>query len=119
METDQHLTAPAAGINRRVTGHHAPVMRRPGHNSGRKGEIEMKKVYDEAVIAAGERFAILVDEETRTAYEAVWDDGAGRWETDFSYHALKTDAMDVAEALDFTGARAAGYRFPDDAEEEV
>lgn len=74
------------------------------------------KVYDEAVLA-GERFAILLDDETRTAYEAVWD--GERWETDFSYHALKTDAMDVAEALDFTGARAAGYRFPDDAEEEV
>jgi hypothetical protein len=74
------------------------------------------RVFDEATLR-DQRFAILVDEETRTAYEAVWD--GERWETDFSHHALKTDAMDVAEALDFTGARAAGYRFPDDAEEEV
>jgi len=67
--------------------------------------------YDTVEIS-GRKFAILLDDETMTAYEAVLD--ADGWETDFDYPSIGVDSMDVAGALDFEGARAAGYRFPED-----
>ena len=67
--------------------------------------------YDTVEIS-GRKFAILLDDETMTAYETVWtEDG---WETDFDYPSIGVDSMDVAGTLDFEGARAAGYRFPED-----
>lgn len=66
------------------------------------------KIFDEATVE-GRLFAILVDEKSRRAYEAVWD--GERWETDFSYFAFGIGSADVAELLDFAGVREAGYRF--------
>lgn len=73
------------------------------------------RIYDVAQINE-ERFAILVDDETKEAYDAVWN--GQRWETDFSHHALKTTADEVAEALEYDRARKEGYRFPDDPKQE-
>ena len=70
------------------------------------------KVFDEGGIN-GEKFAIIVNETTKEAFEAIWN--GQDWETDFSYFTLKTTAGEVAELLDFAGARKAGYRFPEDA----
>ena len=75
----------------------------------------MFKVFDEAVVN-GRKFAILVDDESRTACEAVWDEQNGRWETDFAYPAVGVDSMDVAAELDFDGAEKAGYSFNPNAE---
>jgi len=69
------------------------------------------KVFDTAEIG-GKKLAILVDDGSMIAYEAVYLDGG--WETDFDYPSIGVDSMDVAGALDFEGARAAGYRFPED-----
>ena len=69
------------------------------------------KVFDTAEIG-GKKLAILVDDKSMIAYEAVYLDGG--WETDFDYPSIGVDSMDVAGALDFEGARKAGYRFPED-----
>jgi len=70
-----------------------------------------KKIYDQCEIN-GVRFAILVDDEERLAYEAVWD-GDG-WNTDFIYPINEVESFDVYENLDFDGVRELGYRFEDD-----
>ena len=56
---------------------------------------------------------IRVNEKTREAHEAVLDPYYG-WDSDISYAAIGIDSSDVANALDFEGARAAGYKFPED-----
>ena len=60
--------------------------------------------------------ALLVEAESMTLYKAVEIDG--EWNSDillfFPYAAIGIDSADVANALDFEGARAAGYRFPED-----
>ncbi|MED0677710.1 hypothetical protein ABEV55_19370 [Aneurinibacillus thermoaerophilus] len=40
------------------------------------------KVF-QTVELEGKKFAILLDNEEKTAYEAVWDEQHERWETDF------------------------------------
>ena len=70
------------------------------------------KVYDEAVVS-GKRFAILVDDQTKEAYEAVWSEKLNNWNTDFSYPVIGVDSFDVAGSLDFEGCRNAGYTFVD------
>jgi antitoxin component of RelBE/YafQ-DinJ toxin-antitoxin module len=67
------------------------------------------KVYDSAEVG-GQKFAILVDNEMN-AYEAV--EINGEWETDFSYPSTGVDSFDVAGALNFEGAKKAGYKFVD------
>lgn len=57
------------------------------------------------------RIAILIDEEEKEAYEAVWDEKNETWETDFSYDIIKVDSLDVAGTLDFTKAKKLGYKF--------
>jgi len=66
------------------------------------------KIYDKCEVG-GYIFAILIDDKTKEAYEAVWynDD----WETDFSYPSLGIESLDVAGALDFEGAKKLGYKF--------
>lgn len=71
----------------------------------------MYKVFDSAEIG-GKKLAILVDDESMRAYEAVEIDG--EWETDFSYPGIGIDSFDVAGALDFLGVRNAGYWFRED-----
>ena len=56
---------------------------------------------------------IRVNDATGEAHEAVLDPYYG-WDSDISYAAIGIDSSDVANALDFEGARAAGYRFPED-----
>ena len=56
---------------------------------------------------------IRVNEKTREAHEAVLDLYHG-WDSDFDYPSIGIDSSDVAGALDFEGARAAGCRFPED-----
>jgi hypothetical protein len=68
----------------------------------------MFKVFDTAEVS-GKRFAILVDDDTMRAYEAVEIDG--EWETDFDYPSIGVDSFDVAGALDFNRAKAKGYSF--------
>ena len=63
--------------------------------------------YGETVI-----IGIRVNDATREAHEAVLD--ADGWDSDISYAAIGIDSSDVACALDFEGARASGYRFPED-----
>jgi len=55
---------------------------------------------------------IRVNDATGEAHEAVLDSDG--WDSDISYAAIGIDSSDVAGALDFEGARAAGYRFPED-----
>jgi hypothetical protein len=69
------------------------------------------KVFDTTEIS-GKKLAILVDDERMRAYEAV--EINGNWEIDFAYPCIGIDAADAAQSLDFEGARAAGYRFPED-----
>jgi len=66
------------------------------------------RVYD-TVEVSGRKFAILLDDESMTAYEAVWTENG--WETDFSCPAVGVDSFDVAGALDFEGVREMGYTF--------
>ena len=82
-----------------------------GKSRRAKGERNMMKVFSTAEVG-GKSFAILIDDKTMQAYEAVYLDGG--WETDFDYPSIGVDSMDVAGALDFEGARKAGYRFPED-----
>ena len=70
------------------------------------------RVYDETVVN-NVRFAILTDEETKEAYEAVWSEELNDWNTDFSYPVIGVDSFDVAGELDFDGCRNAGYTFVD------
>lgn len=67
-----------------------------------------EKVFQTAEVG-GHKFAILLDDETMTAYEAVWTENG--WETDFSYSVLGIDSFDVAGALDFDEVRKMGYTF--------
>lgn len=68
----------------------------------------MLRVFQTAEVG-GYKFAILLDDETMTAYEAVWtEDG---WETDFSCPALGVDSFDVAGMLDYDTVREMGYTF--------
>jgi hypothetical protein len=73
------------------------------------------KVFDAAEIG-GKKLAILVDDESMRAYKAVEIDG--EWNPDillfFPCAAIGIDSSDMANALNFEGARAAGYRFPED-----
>jgi hypothetical protein len=66
------------------------------------------RVYD-AVEISGRKFAILIDDETMTAYEAVWTQNG--WETDFCYPAVGIDSFDIAGVLDFEGVQKMGYTF--------
>lgn len=68
------------------------------------------KIYDECKTNS-HKVAILVDEKEKTAYEAVWSEKG--WDTDISYSVLGIDSGEVAENLDFVGAREAGYKFID------
>ena len=69
------------------------------------------RTYDAAEID-GKIVGIRVNDVTGEAREAVLDSDG--WETDFDYPSIGVDSMDVAGALDFEGARKAGYRFPED-----
>lgn len=55
------------------------------------------------------KFAILLDDENKRAYEAVEIDG--EWETDFCYPSLGVDSFDVAGELDFEKVEEMGYTF--------
>jgi len=66
------------------------------------------KVFQTAEIS-GRKFAILLDETTKTAYEAVWTENG--WETDFCYSVLGIDSFDVAGELDFDAVKEMGYTF--------
>ena len=67
-----------------------------------------KRVFQTAEIS-GRKIAILLDETTMTAYEAVWMGNC--WVTDFCYPAIGINAFDVAGALDFDKIREMGYTF--------
>jgi hypothetical protein len=69
------------------------------------------RTFDAAEID-GKIVGIRVNDATREAHEAVLD--ADGWDSDISYAAIGIDSSDVACALDFEGARASGYRFPED-----
>jgi len=66
------------------------------------------RVYDTVEIN-GRKFAILLDDENKRAYEAIWS-GNG-WETDFSCPAVGIDSFDIAGMLDFEGVQKMGYTF--------
>ena len=70
------------------------------------------RTFDAAEID-GKIVGIRVNVKTREAHEAVLDPYHG-WDSDFDYPSIGIDSSDVAGALDFEGARAAGYRFPED-----
>ena len=68
------------------------------------------RVLDQCTIK-GIRFAILVDDETGKAYEAVWIDSHG-WDTDFRYPVFGLVTWDeVIEAFGIDSLRRLGYRF--------
>ena len=71
----------------------------------------MKKGYRvfQTAEVGGYKFAILLDDEDKRAYEAVNFDG--EWETDFCYPALGIDSLDVAGATDFETVKKMGYTF--------
>ena len=75
------------------------------------------RTFDAAKFLADDGKAVIigirVNEKTREAHEAVLDPYYG-WDSDISYAAIGIDSSDVACALDFEGARASGYRFPED-----
>jgi len=66
------------------------------------------RVYDTVEIS-GRRFAILLDDDSMTAYEVVWSENG--WETDFSCPALGIDSFDLAGMLDYDVVRKMGYTF--------
>jgi len=68
------------------------------------------KVYDQCEVE-GRKFAILVNEEEKRAYEAVWNEDQGDWETDFSYSSIGIDSFNVAGFLDFDKCISEGYTF--------
>lgn len=70
------------------------------------------RIFDKCKVRDFE-FAILVDDEEKTAFEAVWSEETQDWETDFSYEVLGIDSFDVAAELDFIGVQEQGYRFED------
>lgn len=70
------------------------------------------RIFDQCKVRDFE-FAILVDDEEKTAFEAVWSEETQDWETDFSYEVLGIDSFDVAAELDFIGVQEQGYRFED------
>lgn len=55
---------------------------------------------------------IRANDKTGEAHEAVLDSDG--WDSDFDYPSIGVDSFDIAGSLDFEGARAAGYRFPED-----
>lgn len=59
----------------------------------------------------GIKIAILVNDETMEAYEAIWDETQDDWETDFSYPHLDIDSFEVAGAMDFQKVESMGYTF--------
>lgn len=67
-----------------------------------------EKVFQTAEVG-GHKFAILLDDETMTAREAIWTENG--WETDFCYPALGIDSFDVAGELDFDAVKEMGYTF--------
>lgn len=67
------------------------------------------RIFDTCLVD-GERYAILVDEASKLAYEAVWDAQTETWETDFNFPD-GVSSFDVAGELDFDGCREAGYTF--------
>lgn len=67
------------------------------------------KIYDSCKIN-GRKVAILVNDKEKVACEAVWNE-EGYWDTDISYSTLGIDSGEIAENLDFEGARKAGYEF--------
>ena len=80
-------------------------------------EISLKgwKVYDCAEFRTEDGeikiFAIIVNDQTKEAMEAILD--GYEWETDFSYPSIEINSFDVAAALNFEGAKKAGYKFVD------
>ena len=71
-------------------------------------EVVKMRVFQTAEVG-GRKFAILLDDESRTAYEAVWSKNG--WETDFSYPSLGVDSFDVAEKMNFDAVKEMGYTF--------
>ncbi len=68
----------------------------------------MIKVFQTAELE-GRKFAILLDDEEKTAFEAVLtEDG---WETDFCCPAVGVNSFDLAGALDYEVVRKMGYSF--------
>ncbi len=65
------------------------------------------KVLAEATVNGIKFAVVVVNEEEKTATEAVWN--GTYWNTDFSYPAIGVQAIDVAEALDFAEVRKLGY----------
>ena len=72
----------------------------------------MLRVFDQCKVG-GFKFAILVDDEEKTVFEAVWSEETQDQETDFSYEVLGIDSFDVAAELDFIGVQEQSYRFED------
>lgn len=66
------------------------------------------RVYETAEVS-GRRFAILLDDETMTAYEAVLTPYG--WETDFCCSSIGIDSIDVAGAMNFDAVKKMGYTF--------
>ena len=69
------------------------------------------RTFDAAEID-GKIVGIRVNDKTGEAHEAVLDSDG--WDSDFDYTSIGVDSSDAANALDFEGARAAGYKFPED-----
>lgn len=67
-----------------------------------------ERVFQTAEVG-GYKFAILLDDEEKRAYEAVWTENG--WETDFSYAALGIDSFDVAGEFDNEEVEKMGYTF--------
>jgi hypothetical protein len=73
----------------------------------------MLKVFQEVQVGK-ERFAILLDEEDRMAYECIWDNEKGDWEWDFSYGFLDVTSEEVAKQLNFYEVRERDFAFEGD-----
>lgn len=68
----------------------------------------MLRVFQIAELG-GRKFAILLDDEEKKAYEVVLtEDG---WETDFNCYALGIDSFDLAGMLDYEDVEKMGYIF--------
>jgi len=73
-----------------------------------KGGKKMLRVFQIAELG-GYKFAILLDDETMSAYEAVWTENG--WETDFNCYALGVDSFDLAGMFDYEDVEKMGYIF--------
>lgn len=66
------------------------------------------RVFDKCEIK-GFIFAILVNDETKEAYEVIWNKRTQEWDTEFNCYTLGIDGFELAGLLDYEEVEKQGY----------